>query len=135
MRWVVLAVGRLRAPYLDDAEHYRALLARRARLEVVEVREDERVESRIPERAFVCLLDERGRALDSLGFSRFLEERRQAGRDVWFVVGGPFGIDLPRADLRLSLSPLTLPHQLARIVLLEQLFRGHKILAGERYHH
>ena len=52
-----------------------------------------------------------------------------------FVVGGPFGTRLERHDHRLSLGPMTLPHQLARVVLLEQLFRAHKILAGEPYHH
>ena len=135
MRYVVLAVGRLRPPYVDDAEHYRGLLARHARVDVIEVREDEDVQRRLPARAFVSLLDRGGEALDSLAFSRFLEQRRQAGRDVCFVVGGPLGLELPGADHRLSLGPLTLPHQLARIVLLEQLFRGHKILAGERYHY
>ena len=135
MRYLVLAVGRLRRPYVDDAEHYRELLARHARVDVVEVREDERVERRIPDRAFVSLLHREGQTLDSLGFSRFLEDRRQAGRDVCFVVGGPYGLELEGADHRLSLGPLTLPHQLARIVLLEQLFRGHKILAGQPYHY
>jgi 23S rRNA (pseudouridine1915-N3)-methyltransferase len=70
-------------------------------------------------------------------FSRFLEERRQEGRDLCFVVGGPFGhrSDAARVDHRLSLGAMTLPHQLARVVLLEQLFRAHKILAGEPYHY
>ena len=68
-------------------------------------------------------------------FARFVEERRQGGRDVCFVVGGPFGTRLERHDHRLSFGPLTLPHMLARVVLLEQLYRAHKILAGEPYHH
>jgi len=51
------------------------------------------------------------------------------------VVGGPRGLDLERCDLRLSLGPMTLPHQLARVVVLEQLYRAHKILAGEPYHY
>ena len=51
------------------------------------------------------------------------------------MIGGPFGTALERHDHRLSLGPMTLPHQLARVVLLEQLFRAHKILAGEPYHH
>jgi 23S rRNA (pseudouridine1915-N3)-methyltransferase len=83
----------------------------------------------------VSLLDRGGEQLDSLSFSRFLETRRQAGRDVCFVVGGHLGLDLEAVDHRFSLGPLTLPHQLARVVLLEQLFRGHKILAGEPYHY
>ncbi len=135
MRIVVLAVGRLRPPYQDDVQHYQRLLARHARLELIEVREDERVERRIPERAFVSLLHERGTALDSVALSRFLEDRRMSGRDLCFVVGGPFGLELERADHRLSLGPMTLPHQLARVVLLEQLYRAHKILANEPYHY
>ena len=135
MRIVVLAVGRLRAPYADDAEHYLKLLGRHARVEVVEVREDEQVPRRIPDRAFVSLLHPDGEGFDSPGFSRFLEERRMAARDLCFVIGGAFGLALDAVDHRFSLGPLTLPHQLARIVLLEQLYRGHKILAGEPYHH
>jgi 23S rRNA (pseudouridine1915-N3)-methyltransferase len=135
VRYTVLAVGRVRPPFADDVQHYERLLARHARVEVVEVREDEAVARRIPERAFVSLLDDGGTAYSSEAFARWLEERRQAGRDVCFVVGGPFGTALERSDHRLSLGPLTLPHQLARVVLLEQLFRAHKILAGEPYHH
>ena len=58
-----------------------------------------------------------------------------AGRDLCFIVGGPYGLDLEIADERMSLGPMTMPHQLARVVLLEQLYRGHKILANEPYHH
>jgi 23S rRNA (pseudouridine1915-N3)-methyltransferase len=135
MRYLVLAVGRLRPPFSDDVEHYEKLLRRQARVEIVEVREDEALERRIPERAYVVLLDAGGRELSSEAFSAFLEERRQAGLDVVFVLGGPFGTDLERADLRLSLGPMTLPHQLARVVLLEQLYRAHKILKNEPYHY
>jgi len=135
VRILVLAVGRLRPPYADDIQHYKKLLAGHARVELEEVREDERVPRRIPERAFVCLLAAEGEEMSSLAFSRFLEERRQAGLDLCFVIGGPRGIDLSRCDMRLSLGPMTLPHQLARVVLLEQLYRGHKILAREPYHY
>jgi 23S rRNA (pseudouridine1915-N3)-methyltransferase len=134
---VVVAVGRLRPPYADDVQHYQRLLARHAKLEIIEVREDEQVVRRIPERAFVSALDAEGETMDSLGFSRFLEARRQAGRDLCFVLGGAFGHrgGDATADHYLSLGPMTLPHQLARVVLLEQLFRAHKILAGEPYHY
>ena len=135
MRIIVLAVGRLRPPFADDVAHYQKLLARHARVELVEVREDEQVARRIPERAFVSLLDAEGTQYDSAGFSRFLEERRQGGRDVCFVIGGPFGLELDKVDHRLSLGKMTLPHQLARVVLLEQIYRGHKILANEPYHY
>ena len=135
MRIVVLAVGRLRPPFADDVQHYQKLLARHARLELVEVREDEAVARRVPERAFVSLLHRDGERFDSVAFSRFLEARRQNGRDLCFVIGGPFGLELDAVDHRVSLGALTLPHQLARVVLLEQLYRAHKILAGEPYHY
>ena len=135
MRISLVAVGRLRPPFVDDMAHYQKLLAGHARVDVVEVREDERVAARIPDRAYVVLLAADGRGFDSLAFSGWLEERRQEGRDVCFVIGGPKGIDLETCDLRLALGPMTLPHQLARVVLLEQLYRAHKILAREPYHY
>jgi len=135
VRIVVLAVGRLRPPYADDVQHYRKLLARYTRLELVEVREEEAVGRRRPERAFASLLSREGQAFDSIAFARFLEQRRQSARDLCFVIGGPLGLELDDVDHRISLGPLTLPHQLARVVLLEQIYRGHKILAGEPYHY
>jgi 23S rRNA (pseudouridine1915-N3)-methyltransferase len=135
VKWTVLAVGRARPPFADDLAHYTRLLTRQARVEVVELREDEQLARRIPDRAWVCLLDAGGRSRTSEAFAEWVEERRQAGRDVCFVIGGPFGTALERSDEKLSLGPMTLPHLLARVVLLEQLFRAHKILAGEPYHH
>ncbi|MFL5823534.1 MAG: 23S rRNA (pseudouridine(1915)-N(3))-methyltransferase RlmH [Solirubrobacteraceae bacterium] len=83
----------------------------------------------------ICLLDRDGQSMDSMTFSAFIESRRREGRDLCFVVGGPFGLELEHADQRLSLGAITLPHQLARVVLLEQLYRAHKIIAGEPYHY
>jgi 23S rRNA (pseudouridine1915-N3)-methyltransferase len=130
-----VAVGRLRPPFVDDVAHYSKLIAGHARLELLEVREDDRVERRIPEDAFVSLLAVDGQSLSSEGLSSFIEDRRMSRRDLCFVIGGPYGLELERADHRLSLGPFTLPHQLARVVLLEQLYRAHKILAREPYHH
>jgi 23S rRNA (pseudouridine1915-N3)-methyltransferase len=135
VRILVVAIGRLRPPFSDDVQHYQKLIARHTRLELIEVREDDQAARRIPERVFVSLLDRGGEELDSVAFSRFLEDRRQSGVDLCFVIGGPFGLDLEDVDHRLSLGKITLPHQLARVVLLEQLYRGHKILAGEPYHY
>jgi 23S rRNA (pseudouridine1915-N3)-methyltransferase len=136
VRYYVVAVGKAKAPYVDDLAHYAKLLSRHARVDVIEVAEDADVARRIPERCFVCLLDERGRSLTSQDFASWIEARRQGGIDVCFVIGGPFGgTPVERVDHRLALGPMTLPHQLARVVLLEQLFRAHKILAGETYHY
>ena len=135
MRISVLSVGKVRPPFADDVAHYQKLLAGHVRLELIEVREDERVPKRIPERAFVSLLTSEGTAYDSPGFARWMEERRRSGRDLCFVIGGPYGTQIERVDHELSFGPVTLPYQLARVVLLEQVYRAHKILAGEPYHH
>ncbi len=143
MRLIVLAVGRLRPPYADDVQHYVKLLTRYARLELVEVRDDALLPGRLPQGPagggpgpYVSLLHSTGESFSSEAFAGFLEQRRRSGRDLCFVLGGAYGLEtLDAAEHRLSLGPMTLPHQLARVVLLEQLYRGHKILAGERYHH
>jgi 23S rRNA (pseudouridine1915-N3)-methyltransferase len=135
VKYMVLAVGRIRPPFADDVEHYAKMLSGHAKVDLVEVREDDQVERRIPPRAYRVLLDSRGKTYDSVAFARWLEDRRQAGRDVCFVIGGAFGIELERSDEQLSFGPMTFPHQLVRVMLLEQLYRGHKILAREPYHH
>jgi 23S rRNA (pseudouridine1915-N3)-methyltransferase len=138
---VVISVGRLRAPYIDDVEHYAKLLGRHVRLTQVELRDGPsrdgpagRLAGRLPRDAFVSLLAADGEQFDSLQFASFIERRRDSGRDLAFVIGGAYGVELPQADHRLSLGPMTLPHQLARVLLLEALFRAHRILAGEPYH-
>ena len=135
MKYTVVAVGKIRPPYADDDAHYRKMLGGHARVEIIEVRDGEQLERRIPERTHRVVLDAGGRTYDSEAFARRLKEWRQAGRDVCFVIGGAFGVTLERRDETLSFGPMTFPHQLARVLLLEQLYRAHKILAGEPYHH
>jgi 23S rRNA (pseudouridine1915-N3)-methyltransferase len=141
VRLVVITVGKVRLPFTDDVEHYGRLLGRHARLEQVELPEGAdpgAILRRVPDGAHLCALDRGGRALDSEGWAKLIAERRMARADLAFVVGGPLVLDeavLERAAERLSFGPPTLPHQLARVVLLEQLFRAHKILAGEPYHY
>ena len=135
MRTLVLAVGRLRPPYADDVQHYQKLLARHTRLELIEVREDQDVAGACPTaRSPACW---RATARRSTRWRSRAGSRSGAspGRDLCFIVGGPRGLDLDGCDEQLSLGPMTLPHQLARVVLLEQLYRAHKILAGEPYHY
>src|SRR2546423_10086424 len=86
MKLVVVSVGRLRPPYVDDVQHYKKLLARHARLELIEVREDEAVVRRIPDRAFVSLLSSEGEAFDSPSFARWLEQRRELGPRLCFLL-------------------------------------------------
>jgi 23S rRNA (pseudouridine1915-N3)-methyltransferase len=139
VRILIVCEGTLRgSPFADDGAHYERLLSRHAKVEIQEVRDASGLARRIPERAFTCALDREGKALSSPEVANFLEQRRQSGQDLCFLVGGAFGLDesvKQRAGTLLSFGPITLPHQLARIVLLEQLFRAHKILAGEPYHY
>jgi 23S rRNA (pseudouridine1915-N3)-methyltransferase len=136
VRITVVAVGKLRSPFADDIQHYQKLLAGHARLELIEVRDDAAVARRIPARAFTSVLDAAGEAYASDSFAEWVQERRMSGRDLCFVVAGPFGgLEVEGAEHSLSLGPMTLPHQLARVVLLEQVYRAHKIIAGEPYHY
>ncbi len=86
---------------------------------------------------FVVALDERGRLFDSLKWAKYLQGLLEGQRELVFIIGGPYGLApevLERADLRLSLSPFTLGHEIALLVFLEQLYRAFTILSGEPYH-
>jgi 23S rRNA (pseudouridine1915-N3)-methyltransferase len=86
---------------------------------------------------FVVVLDERGQQLSTRELAQWLHKRMHNGRDVAFVIGGPDGLTadvLQRSDFTWSLSQLTLPHALVRVILAEQLYRAHTVLAGHPYH-
>ncbi len=137
MKITLMAVGRIRSPFDAAEAHYLKLLKPRQKLEVVEVKDDAAMLRRLDKEAHVVALDLGGRAMDSIAWSTWLDQRRLAARDVSLLVGGPSGLPaeaLSRSDESISLGPQTLAHQLARIVLLEQIFRAGKILAGEKYH-
>lgn len=99
--------------------------------------EGRRMLAKIDPRTHVCALDVHGRAHDTAALSRWLAARLADGRDLALLVGGPEGLDagcLARADDRWSLSPLTLPHGLVRIVVAEALYRAASVLKGHPYH-
>ena len=157
MRIVVAAVGRLkRGPESDLAERYRERAVKSGRgiglrsLEVVEIAESRAREAQrrileesialanvIPKDAATVLLDPRGETLDSNGFTKRLRGWNDGGRDITFVIGGPDGLAptlSDQADLHLAFGALTWPHQLVRIMLLEQIYRATTILSGHPYH-
>jgi 23S rRNA (pseudouridine1915-N3)-methyltransferase len=153
MRLVVAVVGKARNPALGEAiRDYETRAARYWPLDVHEVREERatgssiervkekeaaRLTERIPERAHMIACDQHGKALDSNQFADFLQRARQDDRDLAFVIGGAFGLTAEvagRASTRLSLAPWTLPHEIARLVLAEQLYRAGTIVRGEPYH-
>jgi 23S rRNA (pseudouridine1915-N3)-methyltransferase len=107
--------------------------------EEIKKQEGEQLLKTIDSKSLICLLDERGKTFDSIDFSRQMEQWAVAGRSqIDFIIGGAFGFSdsvYKRADFKLSLSPMTLSHQLIRIVFLEQLYRAFTILKKEPYHH
>ena len=137
MKVTIAVVGKVKSPFAEADTHYRKLLQRHQPVEVIEVRDEPDLRGRIPERARAIALDRDGRAMESKGWAGWLSERRLDARDLCFLIGGREGLSAATIDLaeeRLSLGPQTMAHQLARVVLLEQLFRATKILAGEPYH-
>ena len=157
MSTAVLCVGRLKEkPYRQMADEYLKRLGRYGKYEETEVpdlpdgggnaaleeqvriREGEALLARIRPGDRVIALTIPGKMADSPSLARHLAELRLGGAGrIVFVVGGSLGLGknvLERADEEMSMSPMTFPHQLARVMLLEQLYRAEKILAGERYH-
>lgn len=99
--------------------------------------EGQRILALIKPQEFVVALDERGREMNTRELASWLSGRMNDGRDLALVIGGPDGLSpelLGRADQKLSLSKLTLPHPLVRVVLAEQLYRAHTVLSGHPYH-
>jgi 23S rRNA (pseudouridine1915-N3)-methyltransferase len=133
----LVTVGKVKAPFTEADAHYRKMLQRHQPVAVIEVRDEVNVEGRIPRRSHVIALDRGGRAMSSRAWSQWLSERRIDAQDLCFLIGGPEGLSahtMALANERISLGPQTMAHQLARVVLLEQLFRATRILAGEPYH-
>ena len=126
---------RLRAPWNVDW----VILPHSAR-EGQEARqeESERILSRLKDDDFVVLLDERGKNIDSPTLSRILEDELSYGKQIVVIIGGAYGVDdriHQRADMVWSLSKLVFPHQLVRLVLVEQVYRAQEIARGGAYHH
>jgi len=100
-------------------------------------REGEALLAKLKPESWLVALDERGTLLDSLELARLVATARDAGRELVFAIGGDEGLDTPvreRAWKVLALSRMTLPHRLARLVLMEQLYRAFSLLRGEPYH-
>ncbi len=145
MRIRILAVGKLKeAHYRAAVDEYVKRLRHYASVEEVELRDEpeqalvKSMKKAIPERTHVVALTIGGRARSSEELAAFLEDAAMRGRDLVFVIGGADGIPeevVRRASEQLSLSRMTLPHRLARLVLVEQLYRAMTIRRGEPYHH
>jgi 23S rRNA (pseudouridine1915-N3)-methyltransferase len=144
MRVRILAVGTRMPEWVTTAyEDYARRMRKDMRVDLEEipvgrVKADE--EKRLLERIgddYLVALDERGKSLTTLQLARWLGERQQDGRNITFVIGGPDGLGpgiLVKAALRWSLSALTFPHAMVRVILAEQLYRAHSVLQNHPYH-
>lgn len=154
----LVTVGKLKEKYLRDGiKEYTKRLQSYCRLEMIEVKDEsfreqdlvsgretilekeaERVLREIPDHTYVVLLDVAGEMVSSETLAERIEALGVSGRShITFVIGGTLGVAESlrrRADWRWSFSPLTFPHQLMRLMLLEQLYRAFTIIRGERYH-
>lgn len=149
----IISVGRIKTPFWRDAAaHYRARLARGYQLEEAVLKdadaalpaaerkrqEGERILAALPGAATLICLDEAGAAMPSQAFAAYLQGLWDAARPPCFIVGGAYGLAgevLERAHKKLALGPMTLPHELAQVLLWEQLFRADAIIRKTGYHH
>ena len=155
MKLAILAVGHRMPAWVTAAyEEYAKRMPREMPLQLKELKpaqrsnasgdtprwlktEAEHIDAAVPQNALRVVLDERGRSFPTRTLADHLKRWRNDGRDIAFIIGGADGLDhtiKSGADLLWSLSPLTLPHGLVRVVLAEQLYRASSLLAGHPYH-
>lgn len=158
MKITVICVGKLKEKYWKDAvAEYEKRLGAYCKLELIEVADEQtpdraakaleaqilakegaRIRKHLPQEAYVIALAIDGVPRDSIGFSETIEQLGIRGvSHIVFLIGGSLGLEeglLREADLRLSFSRMTFPHQLMRVILLEQIYRGYRIMNGQPYH-
>lgn len=158
MKITILCVGKLKEPYYRDAvAEFEKRLGRYCKLEIIQVADErtpdgaseaeeerirrvegERLRRHFRDDAYICALDVRGEEMDSVAFSRKLEQLSVNGCSrMIFVIGGSLGLErelLEASNFRLSFSKMTFPHQLMRVILLEQIYRCFRIIHHEPYH-
>ena len=113
-------------------------LGKKSNVEVQKELEGKAILEKITTNEVVILLDENGKEFNSLGFSNFMQKALNAGTNVVFVIGGPYGFSAAmyqRASAKIALSKLTFSHQMVRLFFVEQLYRAFTIINGEKYHH
>lgn len=155
----IVAVGKIKEKFYRQAlDEYLKRMTVYNKLEIVEVpdqkaaenlsdkeidlikeKEGEKILAKIKEDSFVITLEIGGKALDSIEFAKLIQKEKieGGGRDLVLVIGGSNGLGrnvLKRSNYRLSFGKMTYPHQLMRVILLEQIYRAHRIISGEPYH-
>ena len=149
MKITVISVGKIKEQYLKDAlKDYEKRLSKYTKLEIIEIpdesnesiamkKEGEKILSKIKDNDYVVILEIEGNILTSLEFAKKIDNNFNSNKNLTFVIGGSYGLDesvKSRSDYKLSFSKFTFPHQLFRVILLEQIYRAYKINNNENYH-
>lgn len=147
----IITVGSIKEKYLKDAiEEYKKRLSKYTKLEIIEVKdeglcppqqavqkESEKINKYLSEKDYIITLEIEGKELTSEEFSKKIDEIMIRNSNITFIIGGSYGIDKSikdKAKYHLSFSKMTFPHQLFRVLLLEQIYRAFKIMNNESYH-
>lgn len=144
----IICVGKIKEKYFKDAiDEYKKRLSKYIKLDIIELpdynydkektiyEEGKNILSKIKEKDYVVTLEINGNSLDSLSFSKLINSNLD--KNIVFIIGGSYGLSskvLERSNYSLSFSTLTFPHQLFRVILLEQIYRSFKIINNESYH-
>ena len=158
MKITIIAVGKIKEKFYRDAvEEYRKRLGKYCKLEIIEVADEktpdklskvqteqillteaERILNRLKADAYVCTLEILGKKMDSPAFASVIENLALQGKShIQFIIGGSLGLHpsvSSRADMKISFSDMTFPHQLMRVILFEQIYRAYRIIKKEPYH-
>ncbi len=138
MKIDIVCVGKVREKFFRDAvEEYLTRLRRFVQIDVSETDDASKIEGLLEGKDFVIILDEKGKEMDSFQFAELMRNLSLSKKNVCFVLGGWKGLDdeiKKKANLVWSLSKLTFPYQLARLLLLEQIYRAFTIIKGIDYH-
>ena len=147
----IICVGKIKEKFFKEAlEEYKKRLSKYTKLQIIEVedvnlsneslikqKEKELIEKNINEKDYVITLEIEGKELNSIELSNKIQELEQTSPNITFIIGGSYGLDeklKQKSNYKLSFSKLTFPHQLFRVIRLEQIYRAYKIKNNESYH-
>ena len=147
----IITVGKLKEKYLKDAvEEYKKRLSKYTNLEIIEIKDEglveeskaielegEKINKYLDNKDYIITLEIEGKQMSSVEFSEKLERIQMENSNIVFIIGGSYGLSKSikdKSNLKLSFSKMTFPHQLFRVILLEQIYRSFKIMNNEKYH-
>jgi len=147
----IITVGQLKEKYLKEAvEEYKKRISKYTNIEIIEIKDEglveeakaielegEKINKYISNKDYIITLEIEGKQMSSVEFSNKLERIQIENSNIVFIIGGSYGLSKDikdKSNLKLSFSKMTFPHQLFRVILLEQIYRSYKIINNERYH-